>query len=571
MSRRHVVTGGFAFVVAAVVFWFANNISRDARAGFARAGWWGAVSTSTDSVSGLRLGVSWAPVDVAVGLGVVAVGGLALWVARLSRGRLRQGVEHGSARWGRASDIRGIMNVRVRERNLWLTATEGISLDRPERPEWHRNLNVLCLGASGSGKSRNFIVPNVTGGQSSFMVTDPKGEILRMTGRSLVEAGFKIRVLNLVDMDGSDQFNAMAYLRPGHEPEDVGLLVRNIMANTDGEKKMAGGGDPFWEKAEAALLNALVAFVAATFDPAERHLGSVVELLGQMQAVEDGDASMVDRLFEQANPGMGASRQETELLQFAAANYRIYRQAASKTAASIIVSAGVRLAPLLIPSVRRLVSADSLDLDRVGFEKTALFLVISDTNRQFNWLASLVFTMFFQRAVFLADRQVDGRLPVPVQCAMDEFANIGRVPDFDVLAATIRSRGISFQAVLQNIGQGKAVYGDRWRAIIGNCDSVLFLGSADAETRKFISEALGRETIHSWNTSSSSGRGGSSSRSRQTLGRELMSPDEVGRLPGDEAILLVRGLPPFRSKKLAPVPAREPYRHRVAVESEGWR
>lgn len=571
MDKQRAAAVYLGIVGGGALFWFVNNVSHDARAGYAADGFRGAVEQSTVTVTNFGLRLSVDLIDVCVGLAAVAAVALAVWVHRLTVGTERRGEEHGSARWGKSADIAGFMNRKEPARNLLLTKTERLNLDRPARPEFQRNHNVMCIGAAGSGKSRFFILPNSVNAQTSFLVTDPKGELLQESGRVLVEQGYKIRVLNLDYFAASDQFNAFAYLRPGHEPEDVGLMVRNIMSNTDGDHKVAAGGDPLWEKAEAALLNALVAFVAASYDLAEQNLGTVVDLLGQMQASEHGQVSPVDVLFEEAEGllASGASAPRRELLSYAVANYRIYAQAAAKTASSIIVSAGVRLAPLLIPAVRRLVSRDTLELDMVGFEKTALFMVISNTDRQFNWLASLVFTMFFQRAVFLADQQMDHRLPMPLLCLMDEFANIGRIPNFEILAATLRGRGIGFVAVVQAIGQGQAVYRDGWKSILGNCDSVLFLGSADPETRKFVSEALGRQTISTTDSSSTRGRNGSSSRSRKSLGRELLTADEVGWIPGDEAILMIRGLPPFRSKRLDPIPAAVPYRHAVGL-TQGW-
>lgn len=257
-----------------------------------------------------------------------------------------------------------------------------------------------------------------------------------------------------------------------------------------------------------------------------------------------------------------------DLLKYALAMYQIYQQAAEKTAASIIVTGATRLAPLHIPAVRRLVARDTLNLDLVGFEPTAIFLILSDTNKQWAWLSAMVFTTFFQRSIYLADRQLNRQLPVPVMCWMDEFANIGRIPDFDVIASTVRSRGISYQMGIQTIGQGKALYRDGWTSILGNCDTVLFLGSADPETRDYISKALGKQTITVTDESQSKGASSSYSRADRHQGRELLTPDEVGRLPGAEALVLIRGLPPFRSKKLAPIKAST-YRHTTTLQHTG--
>lgn len=556
----------FGLIIAVILFWIGNTVWHDARLGYETGGWAGAFDHADDGLRTVRLAISTHVHDLLAGLALVGGAGLGWLYYIAERGRERRGEEHGSARWGRPRDIAPFINPDA-ERNLLLTRTERLTIDRPAKIQHQRNLNVMVIGAAGTGKSRNFILPNMARTHSSYLATDPKGELLAASGTALKEAGYQIRVLNLVNFAESDRFNPLAYLRPGHEPEDVNLMAINIIANTDvPRQQMAGGGDPFWERAEAGLLNALIGFVAATYPTGDQHLGSVMDLLLQMRASDDvAYTSEVDAIFEGAarmladNPSM----LHHELLAFAIANYRVYQRAAQKTAASIIVTMGMRLAPLHIPSVRRLVTADTLQLDLVGFEPTALFMVLPDTNKQFAWLSALMLTTFFQRGVWLADRQYSRRLPVPVMCFLDEFANIGKIPDFDILAATLRSRGISFQAVIQALGQGQALYRDGWKAILGNCDTVLFLGSADADTRKFISEALGKQTIMVTDSSRTKGRHGSDSRSRKSQGRELLTPDEVGRLPGDEAIVLIRGLPPFKSKKLAPLPETTPYRHQL--------
>ena len=556
MTARRIVGAIFATMAVAALFWAGNTIGHDLRTGHTAGGWPHAFADASAGLRNPQLRISTAMPDLLAGAGVVALAGL-VWLYRIiDQGTRRPGEEQGSARWGKPSDIKPFMNRRL-ERNLLLTQTERLNLERARRPEHQRNLNVLCIGASGTGKSRNFIQPNLANAQTSGLVTDPKGELLAARAAGLEEAGYQIRVLNLIDFAASHQFNPLAYLRPGHEPQDVALVVRNIISNTDGGKPSMSGADPFWERAETSLLQALIAFVVATHPPEDQHLGTVVDLLAQMQAGPDAEVSRIDHLFQAArehldeNPDMPTA----ELLRYGLANFRVYQQAATKTAASIIVTTAVRLSPLHIPAVRRVIEGDTLQLDRVGFEPTMLFLVVSDVDKQFAWLSSLVFTMFFQRAFWLADQQPDRQLPVPVMCFMDEFANIGRIPDFEILAATLRSRGISFQAVVQNITQGQILYRDGWKTIVGNCDTMLFLGSADPETRDYISKALGRQTIQVTDTSQSKGRSGSYSRSRKAQGRELLTSDEVGRLPGDEAIVLIRGLPPFRSKKLGHIPA----------------
>ena len=545
-TRDHrLVAWIFALLVACLAFWATDVFSHGFRKTSENLSLLEKGLAGFESVRTLQ-GLSWDPADLLAAVVVVLFAAAGWFSYRLSRPQ-RAGIEHGSARWGRIRDLRPFMDPNI-ERNIWLTREHRIRTTRAAKPEHQRNLNILCIGASGSGKSRFFVIPNLDRGLSSVLVTDPKGELLRQCRPSLEEKGFQVRVLNLVNFAESDGFNPMAYLRPGHEPEDVALLVRTIIANTSFPGQKPSGGDPFWERAESALLNALIAFVAATMPAERRNLGEVMDLLGQMQASKDDAPSPVDDLFLYATDfGQGS-----ELLAYAASQYRVYQQAASKTAASILVTTGARLAPLHIPVIRRILSSDSLSLDRVGQEKTAIFAVISDSDKQFAWLSALMFSMFFQHSVWFADQQPNGMLPVPVTCWMDEFANIGRLPDFEISMATVRSRGISAVLIIQALGQGKALYQDSWTTIMGNCDTVLFLGSQDAETRKWMSEALGKETIRTVDSSISHGHRSGGSKNMKTIARDLLSADEVGRLPGGEAIVLVRGLPPFRGRKLHP-------------------
>ncbi len=573
--RRNQLVLGALFGI--VVWWITNTVTHHARVAYETSGLEAAIDAADDGLIDPQLTISTNPTDLLVA-SVVLVVLLVFVVWRVfGEGERRPGEEHGSARWGEPGDIAPFM-ARQMDRNLLLTRTERLSLDRKKKVEHQRNLNVLVLGAAGSGKSRFFIEPNLVNAaitsrrstkqdpapSTSYVVTDSKGALLESCGQALIDSGHKIRSLNLIDLAASDTFNPMAYLRPGHEPEDVQLMVRNIITNTENGR---GGMDPFWERAETALLSALIGFVAAIEPPHKQNLGEVVDLLGKMQASfsEQDTSSEADRIFHAASQYLAdhPSLPRADLLNFALANYRIYQQAAGKTAASIIVTAAARLAPLHIPAVRRLVTTDTLNLDAVGFEPTAIFIIVSDVNRQFSWLSALAFTVLFQRGVYLADRQIDRHVPVPVMCFMDEFANIGRIPDFEIVAATIRSRGFAFVAVVQNIGQGEALYEDGWAAIVGNCDTVLFLGSADPETKEFISKALGQQTIIVDDSSRSYGGQGSWSTSRRAQGRELLTADEVGRIPGDKAIVLIRGLPPFLSRKLAPIRPHPPYRHRA--------
>ena len=543
---RRIAAWIIGLLAAGLVFWTANAFSHGFRMAGGSLNLLEKVSARFSTVRALH-SVSWDQTDLLAGVLVVLFAAAGWCAYRLGQPQ-RAGAEHGSARWGRLRDLRPFMDPDL-ERNIWLTRQHRLRTSRARKPEHQRNLNILCIGGSGTGKSRFFVMPNLVRDAGSVLVTDPKGELLATCREDLEASGHRIAVLNLIDFGASDGFNPMAYLRPGHEPEDVALLVRTIIANTSTPGQKPSGGDPFWERAEAALLNALVAFVAATAPVEQRHLGEVMDLLSRMQASKDDALSPVDELFlHAAEFGQGS-----ELLTYAVSQYRVYQQAAAKTAASILVTTGARLAPLHIPAIRRILSTDSLALDQVGQEKTAIFAVISDSDKQFAWLSALMFSMFFQRSVWLADQRSDGMLPVPVTCWMDEFANVGRLPDFEISMATVRSRGISAVLMVQALGQGKALYQDSWATIMGNCDTVLFLGSQDQETRKWMSEALGKETIRTVDSSISHGRRGGGSRNVKTIARDLLSADEVGRLPGGEAIVLVRGLPPFRGRKLRPV------------------
>lgn len=559
MRRRQLILGG---LFGAVVWWVVNTISAYTRPAYHTGGAMAAVLASDDGLTNPQLTISTHPFDLAAATVMAVMAVMLVMVMSWGRGQRRAGAEHGSARWGTPTDIAPLTN-RKPARNLLLTRTEKLSLDRLSKVAVQRNLNVAVIGAAGSGKSRFFIEPNLVRAQASYLVTDSKGALLASCGQALADAGHKIRVLNMVDLASSDRFNPLAYLRPGHEPEDVDLIAKNLIANTSNGRE---SNDPFWVRAETALISALLGVVVATYHPHEQHLGAVVDLLGRMQAsFNDAEPTLsaADLVFEEAQADLdeAPSMARADVLRYGLQMYGIYKQAAGKTAASVIVTTATRLAPIHIPAVRRLISADTLDLDMVGFEPTAIFMIVSDTSKQFAWLSALAFTTFFQRGVYLADRQLNRELPIQVMCLMDEFANIGRIPDFEVVAATVRSRGISYQLVIQNIGQGKALYENGWDAILGNCDTTLFLGSADADTKKHVSDALGKQTIIVDDNSRSYGRGGSWSTSHRAQGRELLTPDEVGRLLGNEALVLIRGLPPFKSKKLPPIKPAVPYRH----------
>ncbi|MDO5082536.1 MAG: type IV secretory system conjugative DNA transfer family protein [Arachnia propionica] len=492
---------------------------------------------------------SWEPPAMIGSFAALAALALACWTISLTQSQ-RPGEEHGSARWGKPRDLRPFMDPDI-QRNIWLTREHRLRITRAPRLEHQRNLNIMCIGGSGTGKSRFFVMPNLVRDGGSVLVTDPKGELLATCRKELEASGHRIAVLNLLDFNKSDGFNPLAYLRPGHEPEDIALLAKTIIANTDPPQKPTG--EPFWERAEEGLMNALISMVVATYPPERQHLGEVMDLLGQMTP-DTGDHSPVGALFAAARDLPAEER--SELLGYAVAQFQVFRQSVDKTASGILVTTGARLAPLHIPGIRRLVTRDTISLDRVGLEKTAVFAVISDSNKQFAWLSAMLFSTFFQRNVWIADQQPGGMLPVPVTCWLDEFANIGRIPDVDVTMATVRSRGISVIPVVQALNQGKTLYKDAWTTIMANCDTVLFLGSQDQETRKWMAEALGKQTIRTVDSSISHGRRGGGTRNVKTIARELLSADEVGRLPGNQALVLIRGLPPFRGRKLKPLSER---------------
>lgn len=506
-------------------------------------------------------------VDVIVGAcGAIAV--ILTVVYHLAIGRnWRRGEEHGSAAWARPGDIRPYVD-RDPTHNLLFTATEALSLDTHVT---RRNLNALVIGGSGSGKSRFFVMPNLAQANTSFVVTDPKGELLAQCGQGLTEAGYTIKCLNLVDFSASDTFNPMVYFNKDQAEVDVAILANNLITNTTGQRPT--GADSFWEKAERALLSALLAFVYYTKADLKTPgtLIDVVDMLARMSASEQDEKALseIDAYFEALGELLEdfdsdptsydeASRWMLEGLRFAHSQYVVYTQGAGETKKSVIISLGVRMAPLHMSAVRRLLSSDTIAADKVGSEKTALFLVIPDTHATFSFLVSIFYEMFFEHTIYLADRSPERRVTWPIQCFMDEFANIGKMPSFERKIAVMRSRGISVCVIMQTYSQGKALYKDDWETIVGNCDSLLFLGGTEQSTTDYISKRLGKQTIDSLDTSETRGSSGSYSRQYRTLGRELLTPDEVGRLPNEECLYLLRGLAPFRSRKL-PAPATGVY------------
>lgn len=448
------------------------------------------------------------------------------------------GKEHGSAEWGTIDDIKPFIDANV-DNNIILTSTESLTMEsRPKIPKNARNKNVLVIGGSGSGKTRFYVKPNLMQMHSSYIITDPKGNILNDCGKMLADNGYTIRVFNLKQMDKSDKYNPLIYIK---DEKDILSLINNIIINTN-DKKNKSSGD-FWEKAERALLQALVAYVYYEAPNEEKNLNTVMELLRLAEVREDNEdfKSPLDILFEELK--------ERDPNHFACKQYDLFKLAAGKTAKSILVSVGVRLSPFYINSVSDLISDDTLYLDTVGSEKTALFVIIPDEDTTFNFLAAIMYQQMFNVLIHRADTEYGGRLPFHVRCLLDEFANIGQIPNFEIYIATIRSREISVSVVLQNLAQIKSMYKDSWETITGNCDTLLFLGGKEQSTQEYLSKMLGKTTINHKTYNETKGQNGSYSVNNQILARDLQTADEIDKLDGEECILSIRGLKPFKSKK----------------------
>ena len=475
--------------------------------------------------------------DLCVGL----VCGLLLRLAVYLRGKnakkYRHNIEYGAARFGTVEDIRPYIDPKF-QNNIILTQTERLTMDsRPKNAKTARNKNVLIVGGSGSGKTRFFIKPNLMQLHSSYVVTDPKGQLVLETGRLLERAGYKISVLNTINFKKSMHYNPFSYI---HSEKDILKLVTCLIANTTGSGQK---GDEFWTNAEKLLYMALIGYIHYEAPEEEQNFGTMLEMLNSMEVREDDEEfkNPVDCLFDE----LKAKDPE----HFAVRQYAKYKLAAGKTAKSILVSCGARLAPFDIAELRDVTAYDELALDTLGDRKTALFLIMSDTDSTFNFLISMVYTQLFNLLCEKADDVYGGRLPVHVRCLIDECANIGQIPNLEKLMATIRSREISACLVLQAQSQLKALYKDNADTIIGNCDSRLFLGGSEPSTLKELSQSLGKETIDTYNTGESRGRETSHSLNYQKLGRELMSVDDLATLDGNKCILQVRGLRPFLSDK----------------------
>ena len=477
------------------------------------------------------------PLDLLVGLCCGAGLRLAVYLRGKNAKKYRHGMEYGSARWGTPKDIEPFMAPKFAD-NIILTKTERLMMsNRPPDPKNARNKNVLVVGGSGSGKTRFWLKPNLLQCHSSYVVTDPKGSIVVECGNALLKKGYKLKILNTINFSKSMHYNPFAYV---HSEKDILKLVTTLMTNTKGE---GSGGDPFWEKSERLLLTALIAYLHYEAPVEEQNFATLLEMLNTMQVLEDDEEyqNPVDLLFEEL-----AKKKPNS---FAGRQYKLYKLAAGKTAKSILISCGARLAPFDIQELRDLTMYDELQLDTLGDKKTALFLIMSDTDSTFNFLISMVYTQLFNLLCDKADDVYGGKLPVHVRCLIDECANIGQIPNLEKLVATIRSREISACLVLQARSQLKAIYKDNADTIVGNMDSQIFLGGSEPGTLKDLSEMLGKETIDSFNTSDTRGNSPSYGTTFQKMGHELLSRDELAVLDGGKCILQLRGVRPFLSDK----------------------
>ena len=477
------------------------------------------------------------PLDLLIGFFCGAGLRLAVYLRSKNAKKYRHGMEYGSARWGTPKDIEPFQAPKFAD-NIILTKTERLMMsNRPPDPKNARNKNVLVVGGSGSGKTRFWLKPNLLQCHSSYVVTDPKGTIVLECGQAMLKNGYKVKILNTINFKKSMHYNPFSYV---HSEKDILKLVTTLMTNTKGE---GSGGDPFWEKSERLLLTALIAYLHYEAPVEEQNFATLLEMLNTMQVLEDDEEyqNPVDLLFEdlaKKKPNSFAGRQ-----------YKLYKLAAGKTAKSILISCGARLAPFDIQELRDLTMYDELQLDTLGDKKTALFLIMSDTDSTFNFLISMVYTQLFNLLCDKADDVYGGKLPIHVRCLIDECANIGQIPNLEKLVATIRSREISACLVLQAKSQLKAIYKDNADTIIGNMDSQIFLGGSEPGTLKDLSEMLGKETIDAYNTSDTRGNSPSYGTNYSKLGHELLSRDELAVLDGGKCILQLRGVRPFLSDK----------------------
>ena len=478
------------------------------------------------------------PFDLLVGVAVALLLKFAVYMKAQNRKKYRQGVEYGSARWGKAEDIQPYMDPKF-ESNVILTQTESLTMNsRPKQPKYARNKNILVIGGSGSGKTRFFVKPNLMQCHSSYVVTDPKGTVLVETGKMLEKNGYVIKSLNTINFKKSMHYNPFSYIR---SEKDILKLVNTIIVNTKGDGDKSG--EDFWVKAERLLYTAYIGYIWYEAPDNEKNFTTLLEMINASEAREDDEnfKNPVDLLFDELA--------EKDPDHFAVKQYAKYKLAAGKTAKSILISCGARLAPFDIAELRELMSYDELELDTIGDRKTALFVIISDTDDTFNFIVAIMYSQLFNLLCDKADDVYNGRLPVHVRCLLDEFANIGQIPKFDKLIATIRSREISASIILQSQSQLKTIYKDAADTISGNCDTMLFLGGKEKSTLKEISELLGKETIDLYNTSETRSNTNSYGMNYQKTGKELMSQDEIAVMDGGKCILQLRGVRPFLSDK----------------------
>ncbi|HEP3277600.1 TPA: type IV secretory system conjugative DNA transfer family protein [Streptococcus pyogenes] len=478
------------------------------------------------------------PRDLLVGISVAATVKLIVYSKGKNKKKYRQGKEYGSARWGESKDIAPYIDPKF-ENNVLITNTERLTMNsRPKNPKYARNKNVLVIGGSGSGKTRFYVKPNLMQMHSSYVVTDPKGTLVLECGKMLYENGYNIKILNTINFKKSMKYNPFAYLR---SEKDILKLVQTIIANTKGDGEKAG--EDFWVKAEKLYYTALIGYIYYEAPEEEKNFKTLLDMIDASEVREDDETYMnpIDRLFE--------ALEKKDPSHFAVKQYKKYKLAAGKTAKSILISCGARLAPFDIRELRELMSEDELELDKIGDRKTALFVIISDTDDTFNFVVSIMYSQLFNLLCDKADDVYGGRLPVHVRCLLDEFANIGLIPKFEKLIATIRSREISASIILQAQSQLKAIYKDHADTIVGNCDSTLFLGGKEKTTVKELSETLGKETIDLYNTSETRSNQKSFGLNYQKTGKELMSQDEITVMDGGKCIYQLRGVRPFLSDK----------------------
>lgn len=561
LKARRGVTIALSVIGCVILFWLGNKLSYQIRTD-ASAGrplnellerFW------IDLANPLHISLN--QVDLIVGLAFVGFGSLLSYSSFLSRKQDRRGEEHGSAQWAKHREMVKYANSRSSS-NLLFTKQGRLSLNTYQT---QRNLNTLVIGSAGSGKSRYFVLPNLAQAETSYVITDPKGELHRASSDYLRSKGYKVRAFNLIDFSQSETFNPFAYFNEQQPEVSCSVFAHMFILNGAGKRQAAG--DEFWQKAERALLTALVAFVY--FSRTNPTLTDVLSLHANIWATERGEGGRgqcpTEKLFHSARAvlaGIGHDlsayspdvARRIQGLRFACAQYNVFEQGSGETRKGILISLGVSLSPLHIPAVQNLVRADSLELTEAAHEKTALFLILPDTHTAFSFLASTFYESFFDSLMYDADHDTNGGR-LPIQCFMDEFANIGVIPNFEKRIAVMRSRGISVNVILQTYSQGKDLYRDSWETIVGNCDSLLFLGGTEPSTTKYIAERIGKQTVHTLDHSANQGNmRGSQTTAMRKLGRELITVDELGRLPSDKAIWLLRGEKPFLDRKLdAPV------------------